>query len=851
MWADGKIVSEELVVLGTLQQQLGIPADEVAAIEREVMGMTKEEALVAGMGTNVPKPPPAQPMPVSPPDSFDTFSGGGTMAGSPPPAGGPGAALAPGSTLRGRYEVLSVLGRGGMGQVLKVRDLSLGEVRALKLLAPEHLGRADLLDRMKREVRLCQMLRHPGIVQVFDYDEDEASGTVFFTMEFMEGQTLRKWLSGRSGQPVPLEDAERIGRGLLAALEYAHGQKVVHLDLKPDNVMVSADLSDIRILDFGISRAVDVQGLQTVLSGAGTPYYMAPEQERGGANVGAPADVYALGAMLYELLVGAPPRGSFRAPVDLRPDVPLRWSEGVMRALSPDPAVRPGVRDVLWGEDSAAGEPAEVNPARAGCVPGEDLYFGTPKDERLGLLKRQRAEDQEAWLAGAEAGDPYAQFLIGRAFYDGIGPYEESPSRAAEWYRKAADQGHNPSRANLGQLVFDDQPEEAVRLFRAAAHEGDANAQFGLGLAHYNGQGVKEDNREAVKWFQAAFDQGHEFAGMYLGSCYDGGIGVSEDRARAHDLLMPFAIEGNADAQYLIGDHFYYGAGVEKDQVAAVSWYRRAAEQDHPDALANLGAAYQTGDGAYEDDAKGLEFLRRAAELGSSSGMLFLGLMVRSTDPAEAKRLFQAAVDAGDARAMVPLAEMTLAGQSGEADPETALALFRSAADLGEPDAVEWLNSHPGLARRAWSEEQGATRASEDFIEPVHGSLKLLACLFYGAVIAERGKVPFSMKGKVLDLLTEWADDDRRAAKAAAANAASEAHGDDSWPRNTDTRGFYSALAVLHEELNDGNHEALYRDLYVSLAGAMDASSEVFYDYCHEVVAGLGMGGDGVLDLLL
>lgn len=376
MWSDRRIVPEEITALVTLQGQLGVSEDEAAAIEREVIGMTKEEALVTGMGTNTPAAPVA-PVPASAPDPSggldvsSTLSGGGTMAGSAPVSGSGG--LEPGSILGDRYEVLDVLGRGGMGQVLKVRDTILDDMRALKLLAPEHSNRADLLDRMKREVKLCQKLRHPGIVQVFDYSVDQARQLAFFTMEYVEGQTLRHWLSERRGTPASLEDVVRISAGIISALEYAHSKNVVHLDLKPDNVMLSEDLSEVRILDFGISRALDTEGLQTMLSGAGTPYYMAPEQEQGATDVDGRADVYSLGAMLYELLTATQPRGNMMPPHEVRPEVPEAWSEAVMTALRPRPEDRPVVGNLLPtpGEGRAVGLLPISEPIGVAVAPAE------------------------------------------------------------------------------------------------------------------------------------------------------------------------------------------------------------------------------------------------------------------------------------------------------------------------------------------------------------------------------------------------------------------------------------------------------------------------------------------------
>jgi serine/threonine-protein kinase len=201
------------------------------------------------------------------------------------------------------YEVQCVLGYGGMGVVYQARQVKLNRTVALKmLLAGVHAGRQDLA-RFQREANAAAALRHPNIVQV--YELGELDGLPFFTMEFVEGGSLARQLGGK---PQPARRAAELAAVLARAVQFAHASGIIHRDLKPGNILLTADGTP-KITDFGLARRVE-GGPDFTVSGArlGTPSYMAPEQALGKAStIGPAADVYALGAILYELLTGRPP----------------------------------------------------------------------------------------------------------------------------------------------------------------------------------------------------------------------------------------------------------------------------------------------------------------------------------------------------------------------------------------------------------------------------------------------------------------------------------------------------------------------------------------------------------------
>ncbi len=224
------------------------------------------------------------------------------VAEQPPGFAGASSSAIPPPRIAG-YEILGELGRGGMGVVYKARHLGLKRLVALKMiLAGAHAGSSELA-RFRSEAEAVARLQHPHIVQIFDIGEHE--GLAYFSLEFVEGGNL----AGRChGAPQPPRQAAQLVETLARAVHAAHRHGIVHRDLKPANILLTSDGIP-KITDFGLAKQLNSHDCQTQ-SGAvlGTPSYMAPEQAQGKAReVGPAADVYALGAILYDLLTGRPP----------------------------------------------------------------------------------------------------------------------------------------------------------------------------------------------------------------------------------------------------------------------------------------------------------------------------------------------------------------------------------------------------------------------------------------------------------------------------------------------------------------------------------------------------------------
>jgi serine/threonine-protein kinase len=254
--------------------------------------------------------------------------------------------LLAGTTVAGRYDVIDLLGKGGMGEVYRARDRELDELVALKLLRPDVAGLPAWLDRFRNEVRLARRVTHRNVARTFELGE--AEGTRFLTMELVDGESVGSILERRGALDVA--SAARIGVGVAEALGAAHAVGVVHRDVKPDNVMVARD-GRVVVTDFGIAHETrDNAGARTF---AGTPAYMAPEQAAG-EPASPSSDLYALGVTLFELVAGSLPftgqspaamlaaRLLVDAP-DVREQAPsasAAFAEIVRKLMAKDPALR-------------------------------------------------------------------------------------------------------------------------------------------------------------------------------------------------------------------------------------------------------------------------------------------------------------------------------------------------------------------------------------------------------------------------------------------------------------------------------------------------------------------------------
>lgn len=267
------------------------------------------------------------------------------------------------------YAIERELGGGGMAHVFLAREMALDRPVVIKVLPPEIRVSASA-DRFRREMQLAARLQHPHIVPLLS--AGEADGLLYYTMPFVEGESVRALLARRGGLPVA--EVLRIVRDVADALDHAHRHGIVHRDIKPDNVLISG--AHALVADLGVAKALSDASSSRGLTSAGivigTPTYMAPEQAAGDPHTDHRADLYALGVLAYELLAGRPPfhemppqqlfaAHAARVPEPLatyRSTAPAALAALVMRLLEKDPSDRPQTaRELLRELDAIATSP--------------------------------------------------------------------------------------------------------------------------------------------------------------------------------------------------------------------------------------------------------------------------------------------------------------------------------------------------------------------------------------------------------------------------------------------------------------------------------------------------------------
>jgi serine/threonine-protein kinase len=258
--------------------------------------------------------------------------------------------LALGMRFAGRYEILAILGAGGMGMVYKARDADLSDVVALKMLRPGMVVDAEQLDRLKVELKLARKITHPNVLRTYDFGDFQ--GVPYISMEYVRGVTLR-YLLQQAGR-LPFSAALRIARQLCMGLDAAHQMGVIHRDIKPENLIIEQS-GNAKLMDFGIARSAGRSDTGHTQPGTflGTPNYASPEQ-LSGMDLDTRSDIYSTGVMLCEMFCGKLPFSGGNTmelyvahlqqppikPSLLWPDIPRALEEVILKCLEKKPADR-------------------------------------------------------------------------------------------------------------------------------------------------------------------------------------------------------------------------------------------------------------------------------------------------------------------------------------------------------------------------------------------------------------------------------------------------------------------------------------------------------------------------------
>ncbi|MBA3458789.1 MAG: serine/threonine protein kinase [Deltaproteobacteria bacterium] len=353
----------------------------------------------------------------------------------------------------GNYRLISELSTGGMGTVYRCQHELLGRFAAIKLLRPELCSNDVLVQRFFNEAKAATAIRHPGIIEVYDFGYTD-DGRAYLVMELLEGEALATRLA-RRGRLTELE-AATIARAIANALRAAHAQGIVHRDLKPDNIFLVPDADGsgdrVKVLDFGVAKLTDPSptNVRHTQTGAlmGTPLYMAPEQARAAGTIDHRADLYSLGCILYELLVGKTPFvaegageiialqlfGEVQRPSERLAELTPEMDSIVMRLLEKEPHDRfQSAADVQQALSSVSAQMSSRLSAELGA--GESrpqLIMPTPMPStagtlRLGLVDERASMQQKRSALPIIAGVVTVVLAAGAGLFVMTGSSDDEP----------------------------------------------------------------------------------------------------------------------------------------------------------------------------------------------------------------------------------------------------------------------------------------------------------------------------------------------------------------------------------------------------------------------------------------
>ena len=534
----------------------------------------------------------------------------------------------------GKYKIEEVLGQGGFGitylatQALLDRKVCIKEFFFREYCERDEttshvsLGTQSNLTLVERfmgkflkEARTISQLDHPNIIRIYDIFKE--NNTAYYVMEYIEGESLSEKVK-RQGA---LSEREAINyiQQVATALNFIHQRSINHLDVKPANIMIRRADNKIILIDFGLSKQYDAQGEQTSTTPVGISHGYAPMEQYniGGVSTFSPrTDIYSLGATLYKLVTGdTPPQASDILNEGL-PELPTHLSvevkQVITQAMQPRKKDRPETmeRFLNFLEDSQSTETEEAHKiaqSQAQQMEKEEVTMILNEPAVLPEVEEDTPKslpteeptitNKKKTLIVISAGIIVLSIILFLFIWNNQPTAEEIYNEGVNFY----------TEKNF---------EKAIYLFEKAAKEGHADAQCGLAICYYNGEGIKQDYEQAFNWWKKAAVQGDAYAQHWLAICYYNGNGVKQDYEQAFNWWKTAAEQGVADAQHSLGLCYYKGEGVKQDNEQAFNWYKKAAEQGLSYAQYNLGLCYYSGSGIKQDNEQAFKWLKKAAEQG-------------------------------------------------------------------------------------------------------------------------------------------------------------------------------------------------------------------------------------------
>ncbi len=627
----------------------------------------------------------------------------------------------------GKYTIVKMLGQGGFGiTYLAVTHMSLNgqlgnmdvdvyvtikeffistmNTRSLDGKSIDQTDSTLVKDYKRkfiREAMSLSHLHHDNIVKVLEVFEE--NNTAYYVMEYIDGGTVDE-LIRKNGKLAPSQAVD-ITHQVCNALRYMHGNRMLHLDLKPKNIMLTQS-GIVKLIDFGLAKQYNTNGEpeESTSLGLGTPGYAPIEQAtyRQDGSLPVTLDIYALGATMYKMLTGVvPPESSvvINEGLPMQPlrnvSVPSQLIAIVSKAMAPLKRNRiQSVQELdtlLWNfQPNLAGNggnqqpgPIHYTPQQTGgftpkgnggytptpppignggfAFTGNGGYTPTPTGKggftptgsNINNDEEKKAKKRKIIIWSSVGGVLLlavilGAFLLGNGKSNRISDNDEDEDDT-EW-------------VDRNQYTCVESPEYSEELLKYAK-DGIADAQYDLGVCYENGFGIEADEEEAAYWYKKAANQDQANAQNAIGRFYYYGTVVEEDEEEAVKWFRKAANQGDAIAQGNLGYCYENGTGVETNTEEAARWYRKAADQGNAYGQAHLGSCYLYGTGVEEDNDEAVRWIRKAVNQDYAEAQTLLGYCYEygwgvEEDFAQAKEWFQKAADQGDLEAQDELEKL-------------------------------------------------------------------------------------------------------------------------------------------------------------------------------------------------
>lgn len=640
----------------------------------------------------------------------------------------------------GKYRIEGLLGQGGFGITYLAIQVSSNRKVAIKELflngVNERSGYSIQVsnsvnnplfekqkEKFKKEAKRIMSLDNEHIVKVYDLFEE--NNTVYYVMDYLEGESLASKMK-REGHPMTESEVMDILPQLLDALSEIHKYQIWHLDIKPANIMLVE--KNVVLIDFGASKQITPSEM-TSTALYFTPGYAPAEQTGMLFNQFGPwTDLYAVGATIFNLLTGKSPL-EFDIEEFKEDDLPesnlglmykmINWMMQPRRKERPQKAV--DVKQKYYVDLVSIGVVSiskEVLQKEIVKVKGEDIDL--VKD--LGATKKQidiiQKEIKDLFGADIE-GYPMTHDCIVVAILQQLGwLFDIGGEDGEEATDEDTDELENLVKEQ--NKILEERDEETVisegdnrdinmtveemvalvntdnknglETVRGMANSGNADAQLLVGIMYKMGVGGEEHQSDAAYYFRMAAEQGLASAQTNLGKCYLAGEGVHEDDKKAFEWFEKAAKQDDAEGQCQLGLCYQHGLGVEKNEIQAFQNFLKAANQNYAEAQINLGLCYYDGIGFFTDKKGAFEWFKRAAEQNHPEGQLWVGICYNegtgtTKDSYEAVKWYRKAAEQGMATAQYNLGICYLKGDGVKKNKSVAKKWFQKAADQGDEDA--------------------------------------------------------------------------------------------------------------------------------------------------------------------